>query len=69
MVDGTEVVSVWLPQTSLVRLDEIAGVQGGTRDEVASRLLVKVLAEFDQTETMRSEAYSLLDLDEDLAGP
>ncbi len=41
-------------------------VDGG---EVASRLLVKVLADFDHAKMMRSEAYSLLDLDEDLAGP
>ena len=69
MTDGTELVGVRLPAVSLARLDEIVDVEGGSRAEVASRLLVKVLADLDTAVMVRQEAYSLLDLDEDIAGP
>ncbi|MGZ6908748.1 MAG: hypothetical protein ACXVJ7_13845 [Acidimicrobiia bacterium] len=51
------------------RLDEIVDVEGGTRAEVACRLLVKVLAGVETGAMLRLETNALLDLDEDIAGP
>ncbi|MBK5287345.1 MAG: hypothetical protein JJE46_02645 [Acidimicrobiia bacterium] len=69
MTDGTELVTTRLPADALARLDEIVAVEGGTRADAASRLLVKALADLDTGEMVRQQAYSLLDVDEDLAGP
>ncbi|MGZ4691914.1 MAG: hypothetical protein ACXVKA_11945 [Acidimicrobiia bacterium] len=69
MTNATGVVDVRLPADSITRLDEIVKVEGGTRAEVASRLLVKVLADLDTGALAQQEAYALLDLDEDIAGP
>ena len=69
VTDGIDLAGVHLPTVAVTRLDEIVEREGGTRAEVASRLLVKALAEFDHTEMTRHQAYSFLDLDEDLAGP
>ena len=62
-------LDVGLPADSVSRLDEIVKVEGGTRAEVASRLLVKVLGDVETEAMLRLETYALLDLDEDLAGP
>jgi|GEM_PF-4160257 hypothetical protein len=69
MTNGTELVGVRLPQLALARLDEIVALEGGTRAEVAGQLLVTALERLSDPEAARELAYSLLDLDEDLAGP
>lgn len=69
MTNGIELVGVRLPAVALARLDEIVAREGGTRAEVASQLLVTVLERLGDPKEARQLAYSLLDLDEDLAGP
>jgi hypothetical protein len=69
MTSSTDVVGVRLPADAMARLDEIVNEEGGTRAEMASRLLVKVLAGGDTGAMLRLETNALLDLDEDLAGP
>ena len=64
-----ESLVVQLPAAAIVRLDQIADVEGPGRAEVASRLLVKALADLETREMLRQERYSLLDTDEDLVGP
>ena len=69
MTGPTEPLAVRLPDAALTRLDDLAAVEGGTRDDVARRLLLEALAGLDTAQMIRGEQYSLLDVDEDLAGP
>lgn len=69
MANEAVVVEVRLPAESVNRLDEIVEAEGGTRAEVACRLLVKVLAGVETEAILRLETNALLDLDEDIAGP
>jgi hypothetical protein len=69
MTGPTEPLALRLPDAALARLDGLAALEGGTREEVARRLLLEVLGDTDTAPIRRAEANSLLDVDEDLAGP
>ena len=69
MTGPTEPLALRLPGTALTRLDDLAAVEGATREEMARRLLLDALGDRDAAPMRRAEANSLLDVDEDLAGP
>ena len=69
MTGSTEPLALQLPRPALDRLDELAAIEGGTRDDVARRLLLAALGEHETAQLLRDRQYSLLDIDEDLAGP
>jgi hypothetical protein len=64
-----EPIVVRLPRAALTRLDDLGAAEGATRAAVARRLLLDALADPDSRPIARAEAYSLLDIDEDLASP
>jgi hypothetical protein len=69
MTGTPEPLALRLPDEALARLDDLAAAEGGTRDEVARRLLLEALGAPDTAAMQRAEANSLLDVGEDLAGP
>ena len=69
MTNGIELVGVRLPVVALARLDEIVALEGGTRAEVAGHLLVTALERLSDPEEARELASSLLNPEDDLAGP
>jgi metal-responsive CopG/Arc/MetJ family transcriptional regulator len=68
-MDDDVSIDLRLPTGAMTRLDQIAARDGGSRSDVARRLLIAALADVDAAEQDRRLAGSFLDLDEDLAGP
>jgi hypothetical protein len=69
MSRSPEPLAVHLPAEALARLDGLAAVEGGTRDDVARRLLLEALGTPDSGAVRRAETDSLLDVGDDVAGP
>ncbi len=69
MTGPTEPLALRLSDAALTRLDSLAALEGGTREEVARRLLLEALGDPDPAPMRQAEANSLLDVGEDLAGP
>ena len=69
MTDDITQVCAHVSDAALARLDALASAEGGTRSEVAARILTAALTDRDTPAERRGRAFALLDTDEDLAGP
>ena len=69
MTNDTRLDGVRVPSATVAHLDQLAVISGETRAEVASRLLVTAVENLGRSEQGQQQAYSLLDIDEELVGP